>query len=43
MNNVGGGMSKYEPWNAYTAEVLDRTYDINTKYVLMCQWKVVYD
>lgn len=31
VNNVGGGMSKYEPWNAYTAEVLDRTYDINTK------------
>ena len=35
VNNVGGGMSKYEPWNAYTAEVLDRTYDINTKSMFL--------
>ncbi len=43
VNNVGGGMSKYEPWNAYTAEVLDRTYDINTKSMfLMCQMEGLY-
>lgn len=43
VNNVGGGMSKYEQWNQYTADVLDKTYQINSKSMfLMCQLEGEY-
>ena len=36
-------MSKYEPWNQYTADVLDRTYQVNSKSMfLMCQLEGQY-
>jgi Dehydrogenases with different specificities (related to short-chain alcohol dehydrogenases) len=43
INNVGGGMSKYEAWHKYTTEVLDHTYQINSKSLfLMCQLQGKY-
>ena len=43
INNVGGGMLKYERWDQYTADVIDRTYDMNFKSMfLMCQMEGQY-
>lgn len=43
INNVGGGMSRYENWNQYSGEVLDKTYQINSKSMfLMCQMEGEY-
>lgn len=43
VNNVGGGMSKYESWDQYSADVLDKTYQINSKSMfLMCQMEGKY-
>ena len=43
VNNVGGGMAKYEQWYEYTEEVLDSTYKMNTKSMfLMCQMEGKY-
>ena len=43
INNVGGGMLKYERWDKYSSEVIDRTYDMNLKSMfLMCQMEGQY-
>lgn len=43
VNNVGGGMLKYESWNQYTGDVLDKTYQVNSKSMfLMCQLEGQY-
>lgn len=43
VNNVGGGMSKYEQWYQYSGEVLDRTFQMNSKSMfLMCQMEGQY-
>ena len=43
VNNVGGGLSKYEPWQQYTEENLDRTYQVNSKSMfLMSQMEGQY-
>lgn len=43
VNNVGGGMSKYESWEQYSPNVLDSTYNINSKSMfLMCQMEGRY-
>lgn len=43
VNNVGGGLAKYEPWNKYTDKMLDSTYQVNSKSMfLMCQLEGQY-
>lgn len=43
INCVGGGMSKYEPWDVYSEDVIDKTYQINAKSMfLMCQLEGKY-
>lgn len=43
VNNVGGGMSAYQSWDKYSAEVLDNTFKINAKSMfLMCQMEGKY-
>lgn len=43
VNNVGGGLKKYLPWNQYTSDMLDRTFDLNAKSMfLMCQMEGQY-
>lgn len=38
VNNVGGGLNHYMPWNQYTSAELDSTYQVNSKSMfLMCQ------
>ena len=43
VNNVGGGLSNYEPWTQYTETMLDKTYQMNSKSMfLMCQLEGQY-
>ncbi len=43
INNVGGGMLKYERWDKYTQDVIDATYGMNAKSMfLMCQMEGQY-
>ena len=43
VNNVGGGLSKYEQWTKYTGTMLDKTYEVNSKSMfLMCQLQGQY-
>ena len=43
INNVGGGLLKYERWDKYTPEIIDITYNMNTKSMfMMCQLEGKY-
>lgn len=43
VNNVGGGLKEYMPWNNYTEKEIDSTYQVNSKSMfLMCQLEGQY-
>lgn len=43
VNNVGGGLLQYESWDKYTEEMIDNTFQLNSKCTfMMCQMEGQY-